>query len=535
MTKRKREIPHTYVIIFLIIIASAILTWFIPSGEFDRVIKVFEDGSQRTVIDPNSFHYVEKSPQTWQILSSVFEGFVQRADIIIFILLIGGAFWILNASKAIDAGILAFLKFAQRLERHRLLRKIGVHNIVMLLIMFVFSLFGSVFGMSEETIAFVVIIIPLAISMGYDSITGLCLVYVAAHVGFSGAMLNPFTIGIAQGLSDLPIFSGLEYRFFCWIILNIIVFSFILWWAKKVKKNPKISPMYELDEYWRINHNLNETEFDYYTPKNGWISYGLVVVILVFFSILYPISTLKIGHHQFNFPAIPIGAALFAVIGFLGLRKSVHFYILAILGITIWFLISGVMGYGWYVMEIGTLFFGMGLAAGIAAGNSANQIVKLFIDGMKDIFTAAIVVGLAGGVIVILQNGKIIDTIMFELSKSMHGMGKVGSTAVIYLIQNGLNIIIPSGSAKAALTMPIMAPFSDMIEISRQTNVLAFQFGDGFTNMITPTSGVLIGCLGVARIPYDKWFKWIWKFILFLILVGFLLLLPTLFFQINGF
>ncbi|MDD4847552.1 MAG: AbgT family transporter [Bacteroidales bacterium] len=535
MHQRKREIPHTFVIIFLILIASAILTWLIPSGEFDRTVKILEDGSQREIVVPGSFHYVEKSPQTWQILSSFFEGFVQRADIIVFILLIGGAFWVLNASKAIDAGIVAFLKVAQRLERFKLLQKIGIHNIIMLLIMTVFSIFGSVFGMSEETIAFIIIVIPLAISMGYDSITGLCLVYVSAHVGFSGAMLNPFTIGIAQGLSDLPIFSGLEYRFLCWILLNIIAFTFILLWAKKVKKNPKISPMYELDDYWRKNHNFHDTQFKYYTPKSAWISYGLIITILIVFSVLYPMSVLKIGNGSFHFPAVPIGSALFAIFGFLGLRKSVHFYILSILGITIWFLISGVMGYGWYVMEIGTLFFGMGLAAGMAADNSANQIVKLFVEGMKDIFTAAIVVGLAGGVIVILQEGKIIDTIMFGLSQSMNEMGKVGSTAVIYVIQNGLNIIIPSGSAKAALTMPIMAPFADMIEISRQTNVLAFQFGDGFTNMITPTSGVLIGCLGVARIPYDKWFRWIWKFILLLILVGFLLLLPTLFFPINGF
>lgn len=535
MTKKKHEIPHTYVIIFLILAVAMALTWIIPSGEFERTFKVLEDGSSREIIVPNSFHFVEKSPQTWQLLSSFSEGFVQRSDIIIFILLIGGAFWILNASKAIDVGILTFLKFAQRLERFKLLQRIGVNNIIMVLIMLVFSLFGAIFGMSEETIAFIIIVIPLAISMGYDSITGVCLVYVAAHVGFAGAMLNPFTIGIAQGLSDLPIFSGLEYRFFCWIVLSVIAFTFILLWANKVKKNPQSSPMYELDEYWRKNHNINNIKFDYYTPKSSWISYFLVLAILITFSIIYPISMLKIGSNAFSFPVVPVFTAIFAFFGFISLRKSVHFYILTILGITICFLIIGVTGYEWYVMEIGTLFFGMGLAAGLAAGNSANQIAKLFIEGMKDIFTAAIVVGLAGGVIVILQDGKIIDTIMYGLSKSMEEMGKVGSLAVMYLVQNGLNIIIPSGSAKAALTMPIMAPFSDMIELSRQTNILAFQFGDGFTNMITPTSGVLIGCLGVARIPYDKWFKWIWKFILLLILVGFLLLLPTLYIQLNGF
>ncbi|MDD3106956.1 MAG: AbgT family transporter [Bacilli bacterium] len=535
MAKKKREIPHTYVIIFLILIASMVLTWIIPSGEFDRTIKVFADGTSREIIVPGSFHFVEQSPQTWQLLSSFFKGFVQRSDIIIFIFLIGGSFWILNASKAIDVGILAFLKITKRLERFKLFRKIGVDNIIMVLIMIVFSLFGSVFGMSEETIAFIIIIIPLAISMGYDSLTGLCLVYVSAHVGFAGAMLNPFTIGIAQGISEIPIFSGIEYRFICWIILNIITFSFVLWWARKVKKNPQISPMYELDEYWRKNHNINNIQIDYYISKSSWISYLMVLGVLVTFSVFYPISNLKFGISGFSFPAIPIFTALFAIFGFLGLRKSVHFYILTLLGTTICFLIVGVMGFGWYVMEIGTLFFGMGLAAGIAAGDSANQMAKLFIEGMKDIFTAAMVVGLAGGVIVILQDGKTIDTIMYGLSKSMEGMGKMGSLAIMYLMQTGLNIIITSSSAKAALTMPIMAPFSDLIEISRQTNVLAYQFGDGFTNMITPTSGVLIAVLGIARIPFEKWFKWFWKFILVLILVGFLLVIPTVYIPLNGF
>jgi uncharacterized ion transporter superfamily protein YfcC len=198
-------------------------------------------------------------------------------------------------------------------------------------------------------------------------------------------------------------------------------------------------------------------------------------------------------------------------------------------------LITGVLGYDWYVKEIGSLFFAMGLMAGIAAGNSPNQITKHLLDGMKDILSAAVVVGLAGGTIVLLQDGKVIDTIMHELAKSMNEIGKAGSIGVMYLIQTGLNIIIPSGSAKAALTMPIMAPFADLIHISRQAMVMAFQFGDGFTNMITPTSGVLIGCLGVARIPYEKWFKWVWKMILIFVVLGFILLLPTIFMQLSGF
>ena len=530
-----KKVPHTYVIVFSIIIISAILTWIIPAGEFSREVKNMDDGKSRTIIIENSYTKAESSPQTWQIFTAIFKGFTEQAHIIVFILLIGGAFWILNASKALDVGIIAFIKGTKNLEKNKLFKKIGVNNIVMVLIMLLFSSFGAIFGMSEETIAFVIILVPLAISMGYDSIVGVCLVYVAAHLGFAGAILNPFTIGIAQGLSDLPVFSGWEYRIICWLIINTIGFAFILRYAAKIKRNPQKSLTYSIDSFWRKNHSIDESDFQYYTPLSAWISFIIVFIILILFSVFYPESDLKVGHTVFNFPAIPIATISFAIISILTLRKSLHFYILNILAFTIVFLIIGVMGYDWYVMEIGGLFFGMGLAAGTSMNKSANEITALFIEGAKDIFSAAFIVGIAGGIIIILSDGKIIDTIMYGLSQGMQSFGKEFSLGIMYSIQTFLNIIIPSGSAKAALTMPIMAPFSDLIGIARQTTVLAFQFGDGFTNMITPTSGVLIGCLGIAKIPYNIWFRFVWKLIVLMILTGFLLLLPTIYFNINGF
>ncbi len=530
-----KKVPHTYVIVFAIIVIAAILTWIIPSGEFDRMQKQLPNGDSTTVIVENSYHEVEANPQTWQIFTSIFDGFKKQAGIIAFILLVGGSFWILNESKALAVGINSFLKISQRLERHKFLQKIGVNNIIIVLIMTMFSAFGAIFGMSEETIAFVVIFVPLAISMGYDSITGLCMVYVAAHLGFAGAIFNPFTIGIAQGMADLPLFSGWEYRFVCWLVINLVGFAFILWYASRVKKNPQKSLTYQIDEYWRKNNETHSDNIEYYTPKSAWLSYVLVSVAVILFSIFYSTSNLKVGNAEFNFAAVPIVSILFIVSSFFLLRKSVHFYIINLLLFTILYLIIGVMGYGWYVEEIGGLFLAMGLAAGIAMNKSANDIVKMFLDGAKDIFSAAFVVGLAGGIIAILTNGHIIDTIMNGLAGGMQDNSKEASLSIMYGIQTFLNIIIPSGSAKAALTMPIMAPFSDLVEISRQTTVLAFQFGDGFTNMITPTSGVLIGALGMAKIPYDKWFKFIWKFMLVLIVLGFLLTLPTLYLSLNGF
>ncbi|MDD2278700.1 MAG: AbgT family transporter [Bacteroidales bacterium] len=537
-----KKVPHTYVIVFAIIVIAAIMTWFIPSGKYIEVVKEVDGVKKSEMV----FRYYQDlpsevkdsfkpEPQTWQIFSALFKGFVKQSNIIVFILMIGGAFWIMNQSRAIDIGIFSFLKYTKKLERNRLMRFAGVDNIIIVLVMLMFSLFGAIFGMSEETIAFAIIIVPLAISMGYDSIIGVCMVYVGAHLGFAGAILNPFTIGIAQGLADIPLFSGIEYRIFSWIIINVVGIAFVLIYAKRIRNKPQLSPVYNEDEYWRKREQNESEEIKYYTPRIAWGIYAFILIALTIFSFLYPQTTLNIGNSSISLVLIPVFTLFFAILGFLALRKSVHFFILLLLGYTILFLIVGVMGYGWYVMEIATLFLALGIASGISISKGADDIAKLFLEGVKDILSAAIIVGLAGGIIVILDDGGVIDSILYGLSKAMGNFGNIASVGVMYLIQTTINIVIPSGSAKAAITMPIMAPFSDLIGISRQATVMAFQFGDGFTNMITPTSGVLIAVLGVARIPYHKWVKWVWPLILTIVILGFLLLIPTVTIKLNGF
>lgn len=535
-----KKIPHTFTIVFSLILLAAVCTWIIPGGEYVReeVTVVNADGgtSTRDVVKSGSFHYVDSAPQTWQVFSSLFNGFCDKADIIIFILMVGGAFWILNNSHAIDVGVVAFLRKIRGVNKIKILQKIGVENVIITLVMLMFSLFGAVFGMSEETLAFVVIFVPLAISMGYDSIVGLCMCYLAAHVGFAGAILNPFTIGIAQGIAEIPIFSGLEYRFVCWILLTVVSIAFVLIYAARIKRNPEKSPVYAIDQYWRDRAEEQKSNpVEYHTPKSAWVVYALVSGVMIFLGIHSPQTTISIGNGESTICILPILAVLFVVFGVISLRKSVHFFILQLLLFTIAFLIVGVLGYGWYVMEISALFFAMGLLSGMSDNQSADDLAKLFLAGCKDILSAALVVGLASGIIFILRDGKVIDTILYGLTCSLQESGEVGSVAAMYGFQTLLNVIMPSGSAKAALTMPIMSQFADLIDVSRQTTVLAFQFGDGFTNMLTPTSGVLIGCLGVARIPYATWLKWAWKFILSMMLLGFLLLLPTLVISIPGF
>ena len=438
---RKLKAPNTYVIIAAIILLCAVMTWFLPGGQYVKA----EDGSL-------SYESVDSVPQTWQIFTAVYHGFVRQAGIIIFILVVGGAFWLLNATGAVEAGIKRFIS------------KIGNRDkIVLAALTILFSLAGAVFGMSEETIPFVGIVVPLAVSMGYDAFMGMLVVYVASNVGFSSAFLNPFTVGIAQGMADLPLFSGMGYRLFCWGILTTLLVVFVIFYAHKVRKEPS---------------NAEAIETEPLTKRQSWVLITLALTVVI--------------------------------------------------------LIVGVTCLDWYMPEITGLFLAMGIICGIIAGFHSDRIVSELMTGAKDILSAALVVGFASGIIVILQDGKIIDSVLHSMQEGLDGSGEVGSLSAMYGIQALINFVIPSATAKAAITIPIMAPFSDMVGVSRQAMVLAFQFGDGFTNMITPTSGVLVAALAMARIPYTEWVKWIWKMVLVLLILGLVLLLPTVLFTIAG-
>lgn len=441
---KKKAFPNTYVIIAALILMSAIATWIIPGGQY------VTDGQSAP-----QFEKVGSVPQTWQVFSALYNGFIKQAGIIVFILIVGGAFWLLNSTGAVDSGIRRFIRTVGKRDR-----------LVLAGIAILFSLGGAVFGMSEETIPFVGIVVPLAISMGYDAIVGLLVVYVASNIGFSSAFLNPFTVGIAQEMSDLPMFSGMEYRIICWAVLTALLIAFTLVYASRVKKE---APAFRTSDEETVEM----------TGRHRWI--------------------------------------------------------LGILLVTVVMLIVGVVCWKWYMAEISALFLGMGILCGIVAGYSANRIADEFIAGAKDILSAALVVGLASGIVIILQDGRIMDTILHSLESGLGESSPLASLSAMYGLQAIINLLIPSATAKAAITMPIMAPFSDIIGLSRQATVLAFQFGDGFTNMITPTSGVLIAALAMAKVPYTRWIRWIWKYVLVLLALGLLLLIPAVLLSLPGF
>jgi len=371
--------------------------------------------------------------------------------------------------------------------------------------------------------------------MGYDSLVGISLCYFAAHIGFAGAILNPFTVGIAQGLASVPLFTGIEYRTLCWIIITFAGIAFVLWYAAKIKKNPLKSPMYEADKYWRQKGNSHIDEIKYYTPRSAWIVALLTGIVLTIFALKHPITEFTFGLSKISAPLLPILALLFFISSFITLRKSLHFFVLNILAFTMVYLVVGVLGYQWYIMEIAALFLAMGIITGFASGRKPGETTKLFVEGVKDIVSASLVVGFAGGIIAILTDGQIIDTVLNSLSGALHGTGQMSAIFIMYGFQSLINLIITSGSAKAALTIPIMAEFSDIVGLTRQATIMAFQFGAGFTDMIAPTSGVLIGVLGMARIPYARWLKWVMPILIILVIIGLLLLIPTVTMKLSGF
>jgi len=395
------------------------------------------------VVVPGTYHVEPSKPQLAAIFMAPLRGFLRMGAIIALIFVVGGAFNILNDTGAIAAGI------------HQLVRLLaGRAYLIIPIVMTVFSFFGGAYGMCEEAIPFALIFVPMAIALGYDSLVGISLSFVAAGVGFAAGFLNPFTVQISQGIAGVPLGSGIRYRLLIWALATVVAIAWTMVYAARVKADPTRSPMYDLDRERREELEKAEAAQVVFTWRHG--------VALV------------------------------------------------VLGATVVGLIVGSTVFKWYMVEFAGLFFAMGLLAGIAAGLGPNQIAKSFIAGAKDIASAALIVGFAGGIVVILEDGHILDTILFGMASVTSHFGGVLAAQAMYVLQLILNFFIPSGSTKAVLTMPLLAPLADLSGITRQTLVLAYQLGAGFTSMIIPTSGVTVGTLALAKIPYERWVKWHW-------------------------
>jgi len=431
---------NTLVMIYAVVVLVAVATWVVPGGEYTREIK-----NGRTLVVAGSYQAVAHQPQGFgAILVAPIKGFAQAAGIIAFLFVIGGAFMTIQDTGAIGVSV-------QHLA-HTFAQQPHLQKFFIPVTMILFSLGGAVFGMAESAMPFVLIFIPLALSLGYDSITGMSIPFLGAAAGFAGAMLNPFTVGIAQGISELTLYSGIEFRMVVWVISTASMIAFVMWHAGRVRKDPRRSPVYELDQSRRAQMHIDGTDAAAFTVR--------------------------------------------------------HRLVLALFGAAMIFLVYGVLAFGWFINQIGALFLGVAIGCGLAGGLTAGQITDSFKKGAQSMVGVALIIACARAILVVASDGKILDAMLFGLSGLIAHVHPIVAAQAMFVTQCVINFFVHSGSGQAALTMPIMAPLADAVGITRQTAVLAFQFGEGWINPILPTSGVTMGVLGMAQIPWEKWFRW---------------------------
>lgn len=456
--------PHTYVLLFSFIIIAAILSWIVPAGEFERVMV-----GEREIINPDSFAHVASNPQgVFEVLKSIPRGFARTQDISYFLFVTGGSFLIINKTGMIES---ALSRIVSSLK--------GKEALVIPVVVLIMGLAGSTIGLSEETIVFIALGVSLARAIGYDSLIGVGMIGLGAGVGFTSGFMNPFSVGVAQSIAELPLFSGIELRLVLFTVLWIVTSLYLIIYGKRVKADLTNSIVYD-EEMKARNHadfqDLNTTENIEFTTKQKIIA------------------------------SVFVGG--FVVIAY------------------------GVMSLGWFITEIGAVFLGMGLISGLIYGMRPGDLADNFIEGAKDMMYAALIVGLAQSLVIIMEDAMILDTLINGLTGAISNLPSVLSAAGMYVVQIIINFFISSGSGQAAVTMPIMVPLADALDVTRQTAVLSYQLGNGFLDSIMPMSGILMAQLAIADIPYKKWVKFamplmgIWLaiglvFIIFAQLVGY--------------
>ena len=456
--------PDTTLILFGIIVVAAVLTWLVPAGAFERTEIEVEGVGTREVVVPGSYQQIDRPDEglgrrAAHSIAMVFQapirGFVDpdAAPIIAFVLLVGGAFAVLTRTGAIDAALRRVVEAAGDSP--------ALDVILIPLFMTLFSLGGATFGMSEEAIPFVLIFVPLALALGYDAITGAAIPFLGSAAGFAAAFLNPFTVGVAQGIAGVAPFSGLGFRIGLWVIVTGVVTAFVV---RHARREPGLSP-----------HTPNAV------PNRP--------------------------------PAAPAGDAG-------GGFTARHAAVLAAFGLALVALVAGVLSAGWYIVEIAALFVGVAAVLGAVGGLGGDETARAFMSGVRDLAPTALIIGLARGILVVLEDGQVVDTILYGLASGLGSAGPTAAAAAMFGVQTAINFFVPSGSGQAALTMPLMAPLADLVGVTRQTAVLAFQLGDGFTNMIVPTSAVLMGVLSLSGVSWPVWARWVLPLQAVLVVLG---------------
>ena len=438
------RVPHTFVLLFVLIAIAALATHLVPAGEYART-----EVEGRRLVDPSSYVPVEARPAgPTAVLLAFPRGLLATAPIVFYIFLIGGAFQVLQATGALDAAIGAVVARAR-----------GRGEIVLPVLMFLFALAGGTIGMAEETLPFLPGLALLARRLGYDEMIGGAVALVGAGAGFAGAFLNPFTIGVGQSIAGLPLFSGIGYRLIIWTVLTSVTIAYVSWYAARHRTTP-------IPTVANTESGAPETRAS-----------GRQVVVLL------------------------------------------------LLGAAIVLLVVGCLRWEWGLLELSALFLAVALLGGLVGGLGADGLAEEFGKGCAAFATAALVVGLARGVLIVLDNARVTDTILHGMASVVEHLPSWATIAGIYMVQIALSYLVPSGSGQAALSLPILAPLADLTGVTRQTSVLAYQFGDGFSNVFTPTMGYFMAGLALLGVPWTRWVRFLWPLQVIWIVLGFVFLL----------
>lgn len=449
--------PTAYTILFLLIILVAALTWIIPAGSYDRVM---DNNVGREIAVAGTYQEVAPNPQGfWDVMLAPTAGFydpdsyaANAIDVALFVLFLGGFLGIVNATGSIDTGIRAVMR---RLKG----REIWMIPILMSL----FALGGTTYGMAEETLAFYAILIPIMIAAGYDAVTGISIILIGAGIGVLGSTINPFATVIAANAAGIPFTDGIVLRFILLIGGLVICAAYVMRYASRVKADPARSV----------------------------------------------VAKHAAAHRAIFLKDRPDASEASSLTG----TQSI---VLVIFGVTFAVMIWGVSSQGWWMARMGALFLGSAIVIGLIARMGEKQITGNFVDGARDLLGVALVVGLARAIVVIMENGLIADTILHGAEQSLGGLGDLAFINLMFWIEVGMSFFVPSSSGLAVLSMPILAPLADFAGVARSLVVTAYQSANGLVNLINPTFAVVIGGLAIGRVSYDRWLVFIWPLLLIL-------------------
>lgn len=456
------KVPHVYAIIFALMVIFAVLTWIVPSGSYQRqevngrevtVAGTYEQ-SEKTYIDEETGDEVDLRQGVFDVLQAPTRGIQEAIEVVAFILIVGGSFQVITKTVAITSGM------------GRVVRRFKNKDILIIPIaMVLFALGGTSFGMAEETLPFFAIFMPIMMAMGFDSMTAFMVVFVGARTGYIASTINPFNVLIAQGILGIQGNPQLWLRMIAWVVLTAVAITWVVLYARRVKKNPESSITFEDDIAKKVEFAADESALD---------------------------------------------------AEFTGRQKGVLAVFIAGMCLIIW----GLVTQGWYMNEISAVFLAMGLLAGVIAGFSQDVIAQEFVAGIADFAFSAIVVGLARGILVIASDGMIIDTILNALATGLGGIPAVLFTTLLYAVENLLAILVPSSSGLAALTAPIFGPLTELMGLNPEAAVWALSMGSATMSLICPTSAILVAGLGVCKIKLGQWWKTVWKFFLVVSLIN---------------